>query len=205
MNAPNINDRLTGEYEFNPQWFLHLPGATLPLNGSELVWGWQAGKLVQFSLESVIQIDAVTSVGLSLPASLFQVTGSPVTTTGTLTGTLINQNQNSVFAGPSGGGAGLPTFRPLVSADLPTVQPAQGGTGQTSLTAHAVLLGEGTSNVAFAGPAAANTVLASNGLTSDPSFQTFASLMLTWFNSLPTTLPGSSGILWNNGGTLAQS
>jgi hypothetical protein len=33
----------------------------------------------------------------------------------------------------------------------------------------------------------------------------FAALMLTWFNSLPTVLPGTPGILWNNGGTLAQS
>lgn len=205
MSIPNVNDKTTGEYEFNPQWFLHLPGAVLPLSGSELIWGWQNGKLVQFALESVIQIDAVTSVGLSLPGSLFSVSGSPVTTTGTLTGTLINQAQNSVFAGPSSGGPGIPGFRLLVSSDLPTVGAAQGGTGQTTLTAHAVLLGEGTSPVGFAGPAAVNTVLASNGVTADPSFQTFASLMLTWFNSLPTSLPGSSGILWNNGGTLAQS
>jgi hypothetical protein len=34
---------------------------------------------------------------------------------------------------------------------------------------------------------------------------TFGAAMLTWFNSLPTTLPGSAGVLWNNGGTLAQS
>ncbi|MDN8066199.1 hypothetical protein [Burkholderia vietnamiensis] len=33
----------------------------------------------------------------------------------------------------------------------------------------------------------------------------FAAAMLTWFNSLPTTLPATSGVLWNNGGTLAQS
>lgn len=26
-----------------------------------------------------------------------------------------------------------------------------------------------------------------------------------WFKSLPTTLPGSAGVLWNNGGTLALS
>jgi len=34
---------------------------------------------------------------------------------------------------------------------------------------------------------------------------TFGALMLAWFNSLPTVRPGTSGILWNNGGTLAQS
>ncbi|PRH46135.1 hypothetical protein [Burkholderia multivorans] len=33
----------------------------------------------------------------------------------------------------------------------------------------------------------------------------FAAAMLAWFNSLPTTLPATTGVLWNNGGTLAQS
>lgn len=59
----------------------------------------------------------VTSVGLSLPA-MFSVTGSPVTTTGTLSATLASQSQNLVFAGPTSGSA-APTFRGLVYADLP--------------------------------------------------------------------------------------
>lgn len=59
----------------------------------------------------------VTSVGLSLP-SMFDVTGSPVTTTGTLTATLASQTANTVFAGPSGS-AGTPSFRSLVYDDLP--------------------------------------------------------------------------------------
>lgn len=33
----------------------------------------------------------------------------------------------------------------------------------------------------------------------------FGAAMLAWFNSLPTTLPATAGVLWNNGGTLAQS
>ncbi|MCA8382523.1 hypothetical protein [Burkholderia cenocepacia] len=33
----------------------------------------------------------------------------------------------------------------------------------------------------------------------------FSALMLAWFQSLPTTLPASPGVLWNNGGTLALS
>lgn len=59
----------------------------------------------------------VTSVGLSLP-SIFSVSGSPVTTSGTLTGTLANQSANVVFSGPTTGGAATPTFRSLVTADL---------------------------------------------------------------------------------------
>ncbi len=60
----------------------------------------------------------VTSVALSLPAIL-TVSGSPVTTAGTLTAVLATQAANRVFAGPTGGGAAAPTFRALVAADLP--------------------------------------------------------------------------------------
>lgn len=60
----------------------------------------------------------VTSVGLSLPG-IFTVSGSPVTTTGTLTGTLATQTANTIFAGPTTGGAATPAFRSLVSADIP--------------------------------------------------------------------------------------
>ena len=61
----------------------------------------------------------VTSVGLSLPPFI-TVTGSPVSTSGTLTGTLATQTANTHFAGPTSGSAAAPTFRPLVPADLPT-------------------------------------------------------------------------------------
>lgn len=66
----------------------------------------------------------VNSVGLSLP-SIFSVSNSPVTTTGTLTGTLVNQNANIVFAGPSTGSAAQPTFRSLVSDDIPNLAPSK--------------------------------------------------------------------------------
>jgi hypothetical protein len=58
----------------------------------------------------------VNSVGLSAPAE-FTVTGSPVTTTGTLTFSKSNQNANLIYAGPASGGAAPPTFRALTGAD----------------------------------------------------------------------------------------
>lgn len=61
---------------------------------------------------------SVTSVGLALPASEFTISGSPVTGTGTLTGAWANQTQAKVFASPAGS-TGTPTFRALVSGDLP--------------------------------------------------------------------------------------
>jgi hypothetical protein len=61
----------------------------------------------------------VTSVGLALPVAIFTISGSPVTNTGTLTGTLATQSANTVWAGPTTGAASAPTFRALVGADLP--------------------------------------------------------------------------------------
>jgi hypothetical protein len=62
----------------------------------------------------------VSSVGLSLP-NIFSVTGSPVTSAGTLTGTLATQSANTVWTGPATGAAAAPTFRALVAADIPTL------------------------------------------------------------------------------------
>lgn len=59
----------------------------------------------------------VTSVGLSLP-NIFSISGSPVTSSGTLTGTFVSQTANTIFAAPNGSN-GTPTFRALVAADIP--------------------------------------------------------------------------------------
>ena len=66
----------------------------------------------------------VTSVGLALPSSLFTVSGSPVTASGTLTGALATQAANAMLAGPASGAGAIPTFRALVPADDPA--PADG-------------------------------------------------------------------------------
>jgi len=64
----------------------------------------------------------VTSVGLLLPSDVFAITNSPVTSTGTLTGSFQTQAANTIFAGPSTGANAVPTFRTLVSDDIPTLQ-----------------------------------------------------------------------------------
>lgn len=68
-------------------------------------------------------VGSVTSVGLSLP-SIFTVTNSPVTGSGTLTGTLASQTANQVFIAPDGT-AGAPTFRALVANDIPSLTAAK--------------------------------------------------------------------------------
>ena len=54
---------------------------------------------------------SVTSVGLALPVSVFSVTNSPVTSTGTLTGSFVTQSANTAFMGPTTGAAATPAFR----------------------------------------------------------------------------------------------
>jgi hypothetical protein len=63
----------------------------------------------------------VTSVGLTSAGVVYNVTGSPVTGSGTLALNLINQNANTVFAGPASGGAAAPSFRSITAADVPTL------------------------------------------------------------------------------------
>lgn len=74
--------------------------------------------------------------------------------------------------------AGLPATVKLPIAQLAaqlfnpsgSLQPNSGGTGRISLTAHAVLLGEGTSPVNFAAPGTAGQMLLSAGAALDPLF-----------------------------------
>lgn len=74
----------------------------------------------------------VTSVGLALDSSVFTISGSPVTSTGTLTGSLNTQSANTIWAGPATGSPANPTFRALTSADIPSLSgtylPLAGGT-----------------------------------------------------------------------------
>ena len=78
----------------------------------------EATKLSGIAAGATANTGTVTSVALSLP-SIFSVSGSPVTGSGTLTGSLANQTANKVLASPNGS-TGAPTFRALVVADIPT-------------------------------------------------------------------------------------
>lgn len=92
---------------------------------------------------------AVTSVGLSLPAEL-TVSGSPVTTAGTLTAVWASQSSNTFFAAPQGS-PGTPAFRTItVGGDLSGTLP-----NPSVFQAHL------TDQAAPAAPAAGTLILAS--------------------------------------------
>lgn len=77
----------------------------------------------------------VTSVALTTP-SFLTVSGSPVTTAGTIDVGLANQTANTVFAGPTSGLGAVPSFRSLVAADIPALNyvTSVAATGSTGLT-----------------------------------------------------------------------
>lgn len=75
----------------------------------------------------------VTSVALTTPGVLYSVSGSPITTAGTLALSLISQTQNTVLAGPSGG-SGNPSFRLLTAGDIPSLNYISGLNGDVLAT-----------------------------------------------------------------------
>ncbi len=99
----------------------------------------------------------VTSVAMTVPSGIFTILGSPITSSGTLQVGLVNQLANTVWCGPTSGAESVPTFRLLVSDDIPNLSASKitsgtlgvdrGGTGASTLTG--VLFGNGTS--AFTG------------------------------------------------------
>jgi hypothetical protein len=76
--------------------------------------------LTSAGVETQVGVGSVTSVGLSAPSE-FTVSGSPVTGAGTLTFSKANQTANTVYSGPSTGSPAAPTFRALVSDDIPSL------------------------------------------------------------------------------------
>lgn len=127
----------------------------------------------------------VTSVGLTVP-SFLSVSGSPITSSGTLAVSLANQPANTVHAGPTSGGAAAPTFRALVAADIPNLD-ASKITAGTIATAR---LGSGTAN-------------STTFLRGDQTWQTISTGITVG------TTPISSGtngrVLFQSGGVVQQS
>lgn len=96
---------------------------------SQILWDW----LRRLWLNTNLGTSSVSSVGLAAP-NIFSVTGSPVTTSGTLTLVLTGQSNNTVFAGPISGGPSGPTFRVLDISDVPHTRLAKSVAGSVDVT-----------------------------------------------------------------------
>lgn len=99
------------------------------------------------------------------------------------------------------------------AAQTPVAYPItapRGGTGLTTIPAHAVMLGEGTANVATAAPGTSGLPLVSNGAAADPSFQaitiasTTGTLAIARGGTNSTTALSGSSIMVSNGTNIIQ-
>lgn len=152
----------------------------------------------------------VTSVGLSLP-SIFTVSGSPVTTSGTLTGTLASQSANTVFAAPDGA-SGTPTFRSLVAADIPnhdtsklttgTLPIARGGTNSsTALNNNRIMVSSGGAIVEAAALTNGQLLIGSTGAAPVPTTLTAGSDITITNAGGSITIANTPGVGVNPDGT----
>jgi hypothetical protein len=122
--------------------------------------------LITAASNNVVIAPAGTLTGSTLASG---VTASSLTSTGTLTG------------GATGSGFTVALGSSTITGDLGV---ANGGTGQTSLTAHGVIIGAGTSGVNVTGTGTSGQVLTSNGSGNDPTFQTPSGSSATTFQYL---------------------
>jgi hypothetical protein len=127
---------------------------------------------------------SVTSVALTMDGVIFNstVSGSPISSSGTLAPALLTQNAKTFLAGPTSGSAAAPTFRAIQAADLPSgagtvtsVAIALSGSTLLSLSVSGSPItssGTITLTINFANQSA-NTVLAgpSSGSATAPTFR----------------------------------
>ena len=155
----------------------------LKWNGSAYEWASLAGA------------GTVTSVALSLPSD-FTVTGSPITSAGTLSGAWASQTANKFLASPDGT-SGTPSFRAIVAADVPTLNQNTTGNAATATTSTNIA-GGAAGSIPY--QTALNTtalLAAGSGVLvggTTPSYSTSPSLTGTNFSSIPNAALSNSSI-----------
>lgn len=127
----------------------------------------------------------VSSVGLAVP-SIFTASGSPVTSSGTLSFSLNTQAANALLIGPTTGSSTVPTFRNLVYADLPLKmysenpisQAANIASGNNSITIGEDNISSGPDSIAIGVSNTASSLgsvaLGNSAFASHPSQMAFA-------------------------------
>jgi hypothetical protein len=128
----------------------------------------------------------VTSVSMTGDGVIFNisVTGSPITTSGTLVPVLLTQTKNLFLGGPSSGSSATPTFRAIVGADLPNPSATTlGGIESLASTSHQWINAISTSGVPSATQPnytdLSGTVPALTALTGDASASGSGSQVIT--------------------------
>ena len=114
-----------------------------------------------------VTIGAVSLGSNGFSAPVVTTTGTQTLTNKTLTTPIIGSFTNATHTHANAAGGGQITDAALSAA----VTVPKGGTGDVTLTAHGVLIGNGTGAVAVTGAGTAGQVLTSNGAAADPTFQ----------------------------------
>jgi hypothetical protein len=167
-------------------------------NSNDLL-GWQNGTLVSVPRASVGETTVIT---MTVP-SIFELTGSPLTATGTLAITLANQTANRIWASPASGPAAPPGFRALVVADLPDLSSTYQAAA-SALTALSSLSPAGNSgkfvraNLAETGFELVTVTGGGDALKADPLSQ-FAVTTSAQLLGVLTDESGTGNILTTNG------
>lgn len=107
-----VNGTATYQAKNGTQWYSTSP---VIIAGSGISVAYGNG---QTTITNAASAGTVSSVGLTMP-SIFSVSGSPVTSSGTLAVTSNTQGANFIYAGPTSGAAAVPTFRALARSDIP--------------------------------------------------------------------------------------
>jgi hypothetical protein len=74
----------------------------------------------------------IGSLTITDSSGVYTYSPNPLTTSGTITGTLANQSANTALRGPASGSSATPTFRAAVAADCTVTAPAGGRLGTVS-------------------------------------------------------------------------
>lgn len=132
----------------------------------------------------------VTSVAVNSTSALLAVSGSPITTSGTITLTTPNQAAGLVLAGPVSGPAAAPTFRALEASDITAgiLSIARGGTNSgTALVNSRVMVSTGGAIVE-----SATTTIQLSYLDATSSIQTQLNARLVAANNLSDLVSAST-------------
>lgn len=154
-------------------------------------------------------VGTVTSVNATVPAE-FAVGGVPITGSGTIAITKVNESANTVWAGPTSGGAAQPTFRSLVTADMPsgtgtvtsiaTTAPITGGTITTTGTIGITdFVASGASHARGAVPDPGASAGTTKFLCEDATFKIPPGTSTGTVTSIATTAPITGGTITTTG------